>query len=116
MGSPGNIGLSLVWKGLWEKIGGMSELEDKLKEELTRFSSVKKEMSAELDKKVSLLQEVLFGDGTSRGVVEYLDKDIAPEFDQRRKLYKLVTSPYKLVAGDLLEMRFRKIEDIINAG
>lgn len=45
-----------------------------------------------------------------------MDKDIAPGFGQRCKLYELVTTPGNLVAGDLLEVRFRKIEDAVNAG
>lgn len=59
---------------------------------------------------------MLFGDGTSCGGIEYLDKDIAPWFGQLRKLYELVTSPGNIVAGDLLEVRFRKIDSAVNAG
>lgn len=49
LGSPGNIGLPSAWKELGDQMKGVSDLEDKLKEELTRVSSTKKEMSAELD-------------------------------------------------------------------
>lgn len=91
-----------MWKGLGDQIRGMSELEDKLNEELTRVSSVKMEMSEELVKKVTTVYEVLYVDGMgSCGVVAYLDNDIAPGFSQLHKLHELVTTPGNSVTGDL---------------
>lgn len=48
--SSGNIGLHSMRKELRDQMKGMSDLEDKLKEEFTRVSSAKKEMSVELNK------------------------------------------------------------------
>lgn len=52
----------------------------------------------------------------SRGVIEYLDTGIALGFGQLLKIYELITFPGSLVAEDLLNMRFQKIEDAVNTG
>ena len=86
----------------------MSDLEEKLKEELTRVSAAKVELSDDLKARVNSVYDVVMG---RRGVKDYLDNDIAPGLAQLRKLYYLVTTSDNTAVGDLLEKRFSRIED-----
>ena len=87
--SPGNVGLPSVWKGLEGQIKGRSDLKEKLKEELTRVSTAKVELSDDLKGRVNSVYDVVMG---RRGVKAYLDNDIGPGIAQLRQLYYLVTA------------------------
>ena len=111
LGSPGNIGSPSVWKGLGDQIKGMQDIEAKLRKDLRRISKDKAELSSHLESMVKSTYDVVMG---RRGLQSNMDNDIGPTVAMLRQLYHLVTSSEEADAGDLLENRFRKIEDMMN--